>query len=67
MTNIFSAFANQYHQKKENFEYLYNGEKIINYEFKKLSELNNKDDLINISVYEKNDFNNNSNTNEINL
>ena len=33
----------------------------------KLSELNNKDDVINISVYEKNDFNNNSIINGINL
>ena len=67
VTNILSAFAKQYHQKVDNFNYLYNGEKIINYQYMKLSELNNKDDVINISVYEKNDFNNNSIINGINL
>ena len=67
ISNILSSFANKINRDINDFNYLYNGEKIINYEYKKLSELNDTDDIINISVYEKNDLNENSIENEKNI
>ena len=67
ISNAFSTFTDQYHRKIDGFNYLYNGEKIINYEYKKISELNDKDNIINISVYEKNDLNENSITDGSNM
>ena len=60
--NIFSSFANKINRNMNNFNYVYNSETIINYENKKLSDLNNKDNLINIFVYEKSGPNENKET-----
>ena len=59
--NILSSFAEKNNRNINDFNFLYNGEKIINYEYKKLSELNDKDNVINISVYEKNELDENLN------
>ena len=59
--NILSIFASKQNRNVDDFDYLNNGEKITNFETKKLSELNDKDNIINISVYEKNELNKNSN------
>ena len=59
--NAFSAFASSIKRNTEEFNYLHNGEKIINYEYMKLSDLNNKENIINISVNDKNELVENSN------
>jgi len=59
--NAFSAFASSIKRNIDEFNYLHNGEKIINYEYMKLSDLNNKENTINISVYDKNESIENSN------
>jgi len=57
--NIFSSFATKINKNIENLNFLYSGEKLTNYENKKLCELNSKDNIINISVYEKKELNDN--------
>ena len=54
---VFSEFSSKINKNIDEFNYLYCGEKITNYEYKKLSELNNIDDAINISVYDKEQLN----------
>ena len=50
---VLSKFSTANKKNIDDFNYLYCGEKITNYEYKKLSELNDKDDIINISAYDK--------------
>ena len=58
--NILSSFATKINRKIEDFNFLYCGEKLVNYESKTLSDLSPKDNMINISVYEKNQKEENS-------
>ena len=58
--NILSSFATKINRKIEDFNFLYSGEKLVNYESKTLSDLSPKDNMINISVYEKNQKEENS-------
>ena len=60
--NILSSFAANINRNINDFNFLYSGEKLNNYETKSLSELNDKDNIINISVYEKKEINENLNT-----
>ena len=59
--NILSSFTSKINRKIEDFNFLYSGEKLMNYENKILSDLNSKDNIINISVYEKKELNKNTN------
>ena len=52
--NILSSFATKINRKIEEFNFLYSGEKLSNYENKTLFDLNPTDKDIKISVYEKN-------------
>ena len=51
--NVLSTFAEKVNIYLEDLNFLYSGEKLNNNESKKLSDLNDKDNVINISVYEK--------------
>ena len=53
--NILGSFALKVGKNIEDFNFLYSGEKIVNNSIQKLFELNDKDEVINISVYYKND------------
>ena len=53
--NILGAFALKIEKNIEGFNFLYSGEKISINDLQKLSDLNDKDDEINISVYPKNE------------
>ena len=55
--DILGAFALKVEKNIEDFNFLYSGEKISINSIQKLSDLNDKDELINISVYQKNDSN----------
>ena len=55
--DILGSFALKVEKSIEDFNFLYSGEKLSPNSTQKLSELNNKDDTINISVYQKNDSN----------
>ena len=63
--DILSTFGKSIKRNIEDFNFLCNGEKLANYENKKLSDLNPKDNTLNISVYEKKESNLNSNANII--
>ena len=60
--NVLSSFAEKNNKYLDDLNFLYSGEKLINIENKKLSDLNNKDNVINISVYEKAESKENTNT-----
>ena len=51
--DILGTFALKKEKNIEEFNFLYNGEKILVNDIQKLSDLNNKDDSITISVYSK--------------
>ena len=55
--DILGAFALKVEKNIEDFNFLYSGEKISINSIQKLSDLNDKDELINISVYQKNESN----------
>lgn len=55
--DILGAFALKVEKNIEYFNFLYSGEKISINSIQKLSDLNDKDELINISVYQKNESN----------
>ena len=59
--NVLSVFATKINKKLEYFNFLYSGEKLSNYENKTISDLNSKDNVINISVYEKKELNSDEN------
>ena len=54
--NAFSSFVTSINRNIEEFEFFYKGEKITNFDDKTLSEFNNEDNIINISVNEKNEI-----------
>ena len=54
--NAISFFASSVNKNIEEFYFIHNGEKIVNFDNKKLSELSNNKDVINISVNEKNEI-----------
>ena len=58
--NILLSFATKINRKFEDFNFLYSGEKLSNNENKTLYDLNQTDNVIKISVYEKNKSNDNS-------
>ena len=55
--DILGAFALKVEKNIEEFNFLYSGEKISINSIQKLSDLNDKDELINISVYPKSESN----------
>ena len=60
--NILSSFTTKINRNINDFNFLYSGEKLNNYETKSLAELNDKDNIINISAYEKKEINEKSNS-----
>ena len=59
--DILGSFVLKLEKSIEEFNFLYSGEKILVNPIQKLSDLNNKDDTINISVYAKNESEQKSN------
>ena len=59
--NILSSFASKINRNINDLNFLYSGEKLKSDETKTLVELNDKDNSINISVYEKKEVKENSN------
>ena len=55
--DILGSFALKIEKSIEDFNFLYSGEKISINDISKLSDLNNKDETINISVYSKDESN----------
>ena len=53
--DILGAFALKIEKKIEDFNFLYSGEKLLINSVQKLSDLNDKDEIIKISVYPKNE------------
>ena len=51
--NIFSSFVKKVNRKIEDFNFLYSGEKLSDYANKTIFDLKSKDNIINISVFEK--------------